>query len=130
MDGWRSSCEEGVFTLWSGCANSIPDRQWAGSGALPQAWSTQGEAGPGGSIRRGHECQAAVQGEAVPGSRKTMDTSLQVCPEKTAVLWPTRWPRARKIREKRPVPAWTPGAVSVCTVWAYGHAADCSETQP
>ena len=55
-----------------------------------------------------------VQGEAIPGTRKSMDTSLHVCPKKDRSPLVHMGAKSQMIREKRPVPAWTPGAVCVC----------------
>ena len=55
-----------------------------------------------------------VQGEAIPGTRKSTDTSLQVCPKKDRSPLVHMGAKSQMIREKRPVPAWTPGAVCVC----------------
>ena len=82
-----------------------------------------------------------VQGEAIPGTRKTTDISLQVCPKKDQSPLVHMGAKSQMIREKRPVPAWTPDAlcvcvcvcvvwtcVCVCVVWARSHAQVCRRT--
>ena len=69
-----------------------------------------------------------VQGEAIPGTRKTTDISLQVCPKKDQSPLVHMGAKSQMIREKRPVPAWTPDAlcVCVCVVWTCVCVCVCS----
>lgn len=68
MDGWmRSGHEEGVFRPSVGRLRTPASGLVHAGGSM--AW-------------RVHQGSTCVQGEAIPGTRKTTHISLQVCPEK------------------------------------------------
>ena len=127
MDGWvRSGHEEGVFRPSMGRLRTPASGLVHAGGSM--AWR----------VRQGRTCVlGAVQGEAIPGTRKTTHTSLQVCPEKDQR--PLVHTGAKSQKDQGEVAcscldSWCRvcvcACVCVCIVWAYSHASDCTETQP